>query len=131
MFSFIFFLCWSGLSENFVGHRGISSDIETHLGRHPSLYWWRILPKTLQTRSNSPALHLLSSASLKVAVHNNHVRMSASLDENLNKWLKIRNDLSTYSGTFLRLTRRVRLVSDADFFVTSQVKRGFQTMKKK
>ena len=30
-----------------------------------------------------------------------------------------------------RLTRGVRLVSDADFFVTLQVKRGFQTMKKK
>ena len=29
------------------------------------------------------------------------------------------------------LTRGVRLVSDADFFVTLQVKRGFQTMKKK
>ena len=30
-----------------------------------------------------------------------------------------------------RLTRGVRLVSDAEFFVTLQVKRGFQTMKKK
>ena len=29
------------------------------------------------------------------------------------------------------LTRGVRLVSDADFFVTLQVKRRFQTMKKK
>ena len=32
---------------------------------------------------------------------------------------------------FATLTRGVRLVSDADFFLTLQVKRGFQTMKKK
>ena len=47
-----------------------------------------------------------------------------------------RNQIEWYTNLTLilfesDLTRGVRLVSDADFFVTLQVKRGFQTMKKK